>query len=170
MILEFSKIRLRQIDQGDIEMLRQWRNDQKIVQFMFFNQYITESMQQKWFSSLGESDFYFIIEYRTKALGLINLSDLQEKDNAAFAGLFIYEEAYWGTQIPVLASMRLLKFAFEERKLATVYAKVQKANIAAKKYNNNLGFDDCSEELQSINLENYTNVLKPLMNRISWLR
>ena len=168
MILAFSSIRLRRIDYGDIEMLRQWRNDQKIVQFMFFNEHISKEMQAQWYSSLKEIDFYFIIEYQNKPVGLINLSEEEEGDSKfAFAGLFIYDDGYWGTQIPVLASMCLLQFAFVERKLDIVYAKVQKANKAAKKYNNNLGFKDCNEELQSINLENYKKVLKPLMQRIS---
>jgi RimJ/RimL family protein N-acetyltransferase len=81
--------------------------------------------------------------------------------------LFIYDDSYWGTQIPVLASMCLLQFAFEKRKLQTVYARVQRTNNAAKKYNKNLGFEDCNEELQSIKIENYTKVLKPFTNRFA---
>jgi len=167
MILEFSNIRLRQIELGDIEMIRQWRNDQKIVRFMFFNQHITEEMQLEWFSSLQAYDFYFIIEYQNKDLGLINLSSEKLEDRSAFAGLFIYDDSYWGTQIPVLASMCLLQFAFEKRKLQTVYARVQRTNNTAKKYNKNLGFEDCNEELQSIKIENYTKVLKPFTNRFA---
>ena len=166
MILRFSNVRLRRIELKDIEMLRQWRNDEKIVQYMFFNTYITESMQLKWFESLKMHDYYFVIEYQGKALGLIHLADEDTLEHVAHAGLFIYDESYWGTQVPVLASLRLLEFAFEERMLKTVYAKVQASNKAARRYNKNLGFKEEGKELLSLEVETYKTKLKPLVQRI----
>lgn len=170
MILTFLNIQLRRIDQEDIEMLRQWRNDQKIVQFMFFNKHITKEMQQQWFDALGPKDFYFIIEYKNKALGLINLSSESNEERAAQAGLFIYDESYWGTQIPVIASLCLLEFAFEQLGLKTIYAKVQKKNTAAKNYNRSLGFKDVTEELQDLDEAAYMHRVQPLKKRIANLK
>ncbi|MEX0595449.1 MAG: GNAT family N-acetyltransferase [Candidatus Paceibacterota bacterium] len=166
MILSFSTIQLRRIDFNDIELLRHWRNDQKIVQFMFYKKHISKEMQRKWFLSLNETDFYFIIEYQNKPLGLINLADEQIAEQAAFAGLFIYDESYWGTQVPVLASLCLLRFAFEDRKLESVYAKIQKSNVHAKIYNRNLGFRDFDQELQRIDKASYKDIVQPLLRRI----
>ena len=73
MILDFSGIRLRQIELEDIELLRVWRNDHKIGQFMFFREHITKEMQLACYKSLTFNDFYFIIEYQDKTLGLIHL-------------------------------------------------------------------------------------------------
>jgi RimJ/RimL family protein N-acetyltransferase len=166
MILKFSSITLRKIELSDIEMLRQWRNDEKIAQFMFFNEQISRQMQLDWFNSLAPSDFYFIIEYQDKALGLINLVCEDADAQTAFAGLFIYDDSYWGTQAPVLASICLLQFAFEERKLKEVFAKVQESNSAAKSYNKALGFEDRSSELQCISFKAYTNFVVSLKHRI----
>lgn len=158
MILAFCDLHLRRIDQQDLELLRQWRNDEKITRHMFFRDYISREMQLDWFASLKENDYYFIIEYKKAALGLINLADFNLEMTRCSAGLFIYNEAYWGGPIPVLASICILDFAFENLKVQEVWAKVQKDNLAARKYNEQLGFVIDSEEWQVLKLNHYKQI------------
>lgn len=165
MKLSFCGIVLRRIVHDDIEMLRSWRNDKKIAGFMFYQEYITSEMQEKWFQSLSSSDYYFIIEVDRSPLGLIHLAKDKEEVDCAHAGLFIYDESYWGSQIPVLASLCLLRFAFEQLLLKQVKAKVRKENTIAWKYNERLGFCKISDELQQLNVISYKSRLHKIISQ-----
>lgn len=164
MIIDFCGIHLRRLEQCDIEMLREWRNDLKITQHMFYQDYISPEMQQVWFDKLRDRDFYFIIEVEEESIGLIHLVNDEETLDTAYAGLFIYEETYWGTQIPVLASLALLRFAFEELSLSKVKAMVRKENKAALQYNEQLGFERLTEEVQALSAKDYEEKVRKLID------
>lgn len=126
---------------GEIELVRSWRNDPKISRNMFFTQHISPEMQQKWFVSIdNESNFYFLISYHGKYVGMINASEIDDAQKTAFAGLFIHDESYWGTDIPVRASLAMLDFFFAQHRIEVFYAKTKMENKAAIRYNEMLGF------------------------------
>lgn len=164
MTLRFNEIELKRITLSDIELLRKWRIDPKISKKMFFREYITEEMQLNWFQNLNETDFYFIIKKNNNSIGLINLNE--EGNQIAQVGLFIYDDKYWGGPIPVFASLALLQFAFEERKLNNVYAQVLTENILAQKYNKNLGFSEIENCRQNLDITNYLTTTQKLIHKI----
>lgn len=166
MKIDFCGVALRRLKKTDIEMLRLWRNDRKISQHMFYQEHITSAMQEAWFTSLSADDYYFIIAYNEHALGLIHLSRDESEQESAYAGLFIYEDSYWGTQVPVLASLALLRFAFENLGLNTVKAKIRKENKLAWKYNRQLGFVKVSENLQGLDKASYQSTVRDLIKKI----
>ncbi len=163
MILNYCGISIRRFEREDIEMVRIWRNDPKITKHMFYQEHITPEMQKSWFDSLSNNDYYFIIEKDEIPLGLISLAFDSLEERSAYAGLFIYEESYWGTQIPVLASLALLRFAFDDLDLALVKARVQKENKVARRYNEQLGFKRLSDEVQQLEAKTYYSKLTGLI-------
>lgn len=162
MTLSFNEVQLKRVEEADIEMLRQWRNDKKIAANMFYQEYITAEMQQRWFNSLTDTDYYFIINYRKEAIGLINLKN---ENHHYFAGLFIYNEKYWGTPLPIYASLALLQFAFERLTLTEVLAKVREENLKAIAYNKSLGFKLVNKITMKINAEDYLSKTHPLIKK-----
>ncbi|MEX0811142.1 MAG: GNAT family N-acetyltransferase [Chitinophagales bacterium] len=131
-------IRLRK---EHIELLRYWRNHPDIAVFMDYQTFITEEMQMKWYKSLDVAkDFYFIIAYQNKDIGLIHVSDISWNKKSGQAGLFIWDQKYWKTQVPVFASLNLIAFAFGFLGLNKLIAKVMDNNKAAIIYNLRLGF------------------------------
>lgn len=166
MIANLRDISLHKILHSDIEMLRNWRNNKKIASNMFYQKHITSQMQEKWFNSLTNNDFYFIIRTKDKAIGLINLAQIDTKKQEGQVGLFIYNEEFWGTPAPVFASLLLLQFAFEEKKLNCVWAKVRTENKQAINYNKMLGFEMVKENMQQLTFSNYKNIVKPLLQKI----
>lgn len=163
MTLSYNDVILNQIRLEDIELLRNWRNDPKITERMFFRDFITEEMQLNWFLGLKATDFHFIIKYKNEPIGLISLNN--ELDGTAQVGLFIHNDTFWGGPIPIFASLALLKFAFEKRKLQKVYAKVLDENIIAQKYNKNLGFGEMQNSMQILTIENYKKTVCNLINK-----
>lgn len=119
-----------------------WRNDEKIQRHMFFAQLITSEMQAKWFASINnEYNHFFIIEYNGQEVGLINTSHINFVTKTAEAGLFIFEDKYWGTDVPVRASLAMLDFFFHHHILDSIEAKTKVDNKAAINYNKQLGFE-----------------------------
>jgi len=134
-------ITLERITPEHLEMVRQWRNDPKISKFMFHHGEITSAMQQEWFESINNiSNFFFIIQYHGKQVGLINMSAIDWDKHEAFSGLFIYENEYLGTDVPARASLAMLDVFFLLSGMKKVYAKVRGNNKIAHRYNTSLGF------------------------------
>lgn len=135
-------ITLERLREDQSEMVRKWRNDKKISQFMFYAGTITETMQQEWFTSIdNEQNFFFIIWYKQQPVGLINISSIDWENKTAYTGLFIYEEKFWGTDVPVMASLALLDIFFIIFNIQSAYAKVKGSNMVAHNYNTSLGFN-----------------------------
>lgn len=142
MIIAHYGIQLIRLTKAKIELVRMWRNDEKIQRHMFFAQLITPEMQEQWFASINnEFNHYFVIEYNGQEVGLINTSHIDYNAKKADAGLFIFEEKYWGTDVPVRASLAMLDFFFHHNILDSIEAKTKVDNKAALNYNKQLGFE-----------------------------
>ena len=132
---------LERLTTAHIEMVRQWRNDTKIAGFMFYKGEITRQMQSDWFASVdNEQNFFFIIHYKNKPVGLINISSIDWENKTAYTGLFIYDDVCLGTDVPVSASLAMLDVFFMLFNVQMVYAKVKGNNRVAHNYNTALGF------------------------------
>lgn len=141
MIISKYGIKLIRVKQQHIEMLRQWRNSEQISRFMEYKEHITPEMQQRWFLSLGAvKDFYFIIEYKDKPVGMIHASHINWREATGEAGLFIYEQNLQSNYIPVMASLAMVDVFFGLFRMEKLFAKVMAGNKVAEKYNTNLGF------------------------------
>ena len=142
MIISRYGINLVRVQKEHIEMIRVWRNDPKIRDHMFFKSEITSEMQKKWFNSVNnDENFYFMVCPAEQPIGLISISSIDYEHNKAFAGLFIYDDNYLGTDVPVRSSLCLLDIFFTYTPIATLYAKVRDSNIVADQYNTSLGFE-----------------------------
>ncbi len=132
---------LERVEERHIEMIRNWRNDGKIAQHMFYSGQITTEMQRDWFNSINNlSNFFFLINYEERSVGLINISALDKEQKTAFSGLYIYDDSLLGTDIPVRASLAMLDLFFNCFDVEKVFAKVRGNNKVAHKYNTALGF------------------------------
>lgn len=167
MIIRGEEITLRRLQREDLELLRHWRNDPSIRQHMFFRQHITREMQVSWFRTIdNQRNHYFIIDHDGDSIGMIHLSDIDVDDRIGFAGLFIYETRYQGTQVPVIASLVLLKLAFESFRLARVHAKVRPENRRVRTYNERLGFQMRGDRTMVIDRAGYDRATKSLMDLV----
>lgn len=134
-------VTLKRIKEEHIEMIREWRNDPKIMKHMFFRALITPAMQEEWYRSINnDQNYYFIIYMDTIPCGLISISSIDFDNKNAFAGLFIYDDRYLGTDVPVRASLSILDVFFCFTNVESVYAKVRDSNLVAHLYNTSLGF------------------------------
>lgn len=134
-------ISLERLQKKDIELVRHWRNDKKISRHMFYKGEITRQMQREWFASVdNEQNFFFLIQYKKSPIGLINISSIDWENKTAYSGLFIYDDKFLSTDVPVMSSLAMLDVFFVLFGMETIYAKVKGDNSVAHRYNTSLGF------------------------------
>ncbi len=143
MIVKQYGVIYHRVLEKDLEVLRYWRNQSFIRNTMQFKDYITPSMQKQWFHKINDAfNYYFIIEHQGKKVGLINCKDTAPDTRLAEGGIFIWEKSYWGTSIPVFASLTMLQAVFEVFKSGDAsVATVAIDNKKALDFNLMLGYE-----------------------------
>lgn len=141
-ILQKYGITLRRIEQSDIELLRQWRNNPDINKYMAYRAHITPEMQQQWFERVNTPlHYYLLIITEGKAVGVINTKNINMDEGFGEGGIFIWEQQYWRTYLPTLATLTLLEFTFDVLSDFDVsVARVMRDNDVAARYNRALGY------------------------------
>lgn len=147
-VLDNYNVILRQLTHSKIELIRKWRNHPKIQQFMEYRDEITPEMQEKWFNRINNSNnYFFIIEYENRDIGLINIRDIDNERTYGESGIFIWDENVYGHGIAVKAGLCMYDFAFNELNLKFLIAHIFNTNPASIKYHQKFGFAlDSSEE------------------------
>jgi RimJ/RimL family protein N-acetyltransferase len=133
-------VTLKRLTLDKIELVRNWRNDPKISQYMEFRDYITSEMQGKWFERINNKyNYYFIINYDMEEIGLVNIKDVDFYNRCAESGIFIYNDKYLNTDIGFRSALCNTDFAFEVLKLDYLYGHVMSDNKRALRFNKAFG-------------------------------
>ena len=141
MIIEGYGVRLRSIGQDDLELMRKWRNDASLNQFLLNREYISEDDQRQWFSNLDKTNnLFFIIEIKNVSLGFIALKEIDWEAGTAVSNILIGDTEYSGTPYPVFASMLLTEFFFFIWNGKKIYSTTYKDNIKAVELDKRLGY------------------------------
>jgi len=155
-IIEKYNVTLMRLTEDKIEMVRKWRNDPKIVQYMNYKEYITPEMQQKWFQRINNNNnYFFIIIYDKKEIGLINIRDIDYEKKEGEGGIFIYDDEYLDSDVPFRAALCLTDFCFEELCLKKIKAHILNNNKRAIEFNTFLGFK-IAENQENVKNQLYT--------------
>jgi RimJ/RimL family protein N-acetyltransferase len=103
--------------------------------------HITEEMQAKWFKSVdNDGNYYFVIESDEKRIGLTNIKEIDYETRCGEWGIFLCDERYLNSIMPVKAAIILLDFGFYDLKLETMYAHILRTNKRAVTFNREFGF------------------------------
>jgi UDP-4-amino-4,6-dideoxy-N-acetyl-beta-L-altrosamine N-acetyltransferase len=134
-------VTLKRISAEDLELVRFWRNSQKIRDNMIYREYITPEMQKKWFDSINNyNNFFYIIQVNNDSIGLIDNKNTDWTMGTTESGLFLYDEKYYNTYIPIAASFILIEVGFYILNGKDARIKVLRTNKKAINYNTRLGF------------------------------
>jgi hypothetical protein len=140
--IEQYGVKLIRLQQEDIELVRYWRNQSDIANYMEYRNYITPSAQIKWFNSINNKyNYYFIIEFDNKKVGLINSKDYNPEFGFGEGGIFIWDKNYIDSYVAVFSTLCLLNFVFFTLKLnVKSIARILKNNHKAVNYNQQIGY------------------------------
>lgn len=141
MKLSKFNVTLKRLTEDKIEMVRNWRNDEKISSFMEFREIITPEMQVKWFHKINnENNYYFIIEFDDKEIGLMHIRDIDYNLKVGESGIFIYDDYYLNSDVSFRACLCQADYGFEELKLDRIIGHILKDNKRSIKFSEFLGF------------------------------
>lgn len=137
-----STVYFEKLSHSKIELLRNWRNQNFVLEQMEFQDFISPKEQETWFESMknNSSYEYYIFGIENEPVGLVHLAEIDKINKSATVGLFIGNASYIGTGIAFDASSFIIKRAFDELSLETLFAKVKNTNHPALQYNAFLGF------------------------------
>lgn len=137
-----STVYFEKLSHSKIELLRNWRNQNFVLEQMEFQDFISPEEQETWFESMknNSSYEYYIFGIEHEPVGLVHLAEIDKINKSATVGLFIGNASYIGTGIAFDASSFIIKRAFDELALETLFAKVKNTNHPALQYNAFLGF------------------------------
>jgi len=142
MIIRKYGIVLRRLKIGDIELLREKRNQDSVRNYMFYKNIISKEEQKEWFYSINNKlNYYFIIEYEDKKIGLINGKNIDYDKRTSEGGIFIWDENYRNIEISAIASVIMAEFTFMVLMFNKTFAEVLASNNAQVKYNEFMGYE-----------------------------
>jgi len=146
MKIEINGLVIERLKERDIELVRQWRNSDSTRKNMLYQKVITKEEQAKWFHSINNfNNFYFILNYKGRKVGLFNIKDINWDERTGEAGIFMNERDLSTLLLPVVGTVtinELLKNVFGIKK---IYAKVRKENKAMHRINALLGYKKAKE-------------------------
>jgi RimJ/RimL family protein N-acetyltransferase len=162
-VLEQYGVKLVRLQEPDIELVRYWRNQSDITNYMEYRNYITPSNQKKWFKSINNKlNYYFIIVYDDKKVGLINSKDYDPKLGFSEGGIFIWDKNYLNSYVAIYSTLCFLNFIFHHLKISKKsLARILRTNPRAIKYNQQIGYkllpgqEDVENQLYELTEEDY---------------
>ncbi len=142
LLIDGYGVRLVRLAEDKIELVRRWRNDPKIAQYMDFRGYITEEMQKVWFKKIdNEYNYYFIIMIEEKEVGLVDIKDIDYRKGVGESGIFLWDDSFLGKQISYRSLLTLHDFAFKNLHLKSLISHIFNNNIRSQKSYISLGFE-----------------------------
>ena len=168
MILSRYGIRLVRVKPEHLELIRTKRNDPAIRRYMNFRETITCEMQLRWFRSISNAyNFYYLIEYKGEFIGLVNDKNINWELKTSEGGLFIWDQRYIASIVPLLVSLLICEMAFYVLGWDYSIIRVLPDNQRAIDFNLSLGFVRCGEApggllLMKLTRENFEASLQKL--------
>ena len=163
LILEQFDVRLIRLQREDLELVRTWRNSAHVRDNMVYKDYISKEMQNAWFETINNpNNYYFIIEFDSKKVGVINAKNFEKEQGFGEGGIFIGDQTYEHSFAAVYASLCLLNFVFYMlRNINISRIRILKDNFRAIQYNKLLGYEwvedseDGLNQIYELTKENY---------------
>jgi len=144
-MLESENIILRQIEEKDLEKLKNWRNSPVVRPTLRQFTLLNMINQKKWLESLYTSylpeTVMFVIESKAGLLlGACGLTYINWKEGHTDVTIYIGEEDWQGKGIATEALQRLIKYGFEELRLHRLFAVIFGYNTPSIKLFEKCGF------------------------------
>lgn len=132
---------LRSIEADDLEVIRSWRNNASVNEYLITKEFISEEKQTRWFENLDPMDsMYFIIEAKTNRIGLIYANEVNVENQSFNGNIFIGDHLETTSAAPVKAVVMLFEFMFNQLSFEHVYSNINKHNTSAILMNRRMGF------------------------------
>ena len=143
-VAQFENIIIRPLEQQDIELLRQWRNDEKISTYLASIPHISGEMQKNWFDRyLSDRDniTFAIVEdqFLKRVVGSLSIYGFHEHE-AEIGKIVIGDAEAHGKQVGYRALLLALSYGYEFLRINKFLLNVHEDNVAARTIYQKVGF------------------------------
>lgn len=138
--LEGETVELRTIETEDVDFLQRTINDPEVRTTLAPTRPMNRSAEREWVESLGETDsINLLVCVDETRVGSVDLKPPNQVWGVAEIGVMI-ASGHWNEGYATEAISLLCGFAFNQRRLNKVYAKVGSKNPAAERVLEKVGF------------------------------
>lgn len=128
------------IERNDVEFLHRLVNHPRVRPSVFSYAPLNRAQEREWVESVGEDDeVRLLVRADGDPAGTVGLNSPNVVWGTAEVGYMI-DPDHWGNGYATDAVSRLCQYAFEERRLNKVYAKVYATNPASRRVLEKVGF------------------------------
>lgn len=108
-------VKLRPILEEELEMIMNWRMSPEITKFMYSDPKLTLEMQKQWYENLksDESCIYFMIESDGESIGVLNICDIDRKNQKCSWGYYIAVKEKRSLLLALALEWNLYNFVFD---------------------------------------------------------
>ncbi len=153
------------------EIVRTWRNDKNISQYMFTNHYITKEEHHQWIEKLKTKTTAkaWIIRFNNNPVGVVSLSNIDFKKKTTEWGFYIANESFRGKGIGSATLYRLMEYVFDTLHLQTMTTMVLENNPVAVKMYEKFGFKKDTNNIHQIERNGKKiTVFNMRFSRVNW--
>ncbi|WP_027963991.1 GNAT family N-acetyltransferase [Halalkalibacillus halophilus] len=155
-MLSSKRIKLRKVENDDVETYHQWRNDLEVMastspSLDLYSLDDTRGFVENVFIGSDSSKSYMIEELdQQQAIGITSLINIDYKNRNAELIIDIGEKTYWGSGYGTEAVTLLLNFAFQELNFHRLSLRVFSFNEKAIHLYKKLGFQEEGKSRQAL--------------------
>ncbi|MQL51451.1 UDP-4-amino-4,6-dideoxy-N-acetyl-beta-L-altrosamine N-acetyltransferase [Desulfofundulus thermobenzoicus] len=168
-----SLVRLQTITENDLELIRKWRNQDEIRNFMYTNHIISPEEHRKWYEKISNdpSVKYWIFSNDGKMKnGLVCLYNIDAKNKSAFWGFYVGDLQTKGKGIGSRVEFTILDHVFLVMDLNKLNCEVLSFNEVALNLHKKFGFEEEGYFKKHIFRDNkYFDVIRLAMLKEDWL-
>lgn len=141
--LRGETVTLRTVEEEDVPFLQETINDPDVRYGLSATEPVSEQAEREWVESISSDDaddVHLLVCVDGSAVGIVGLNDVTDRIGTAEVGYWLTPDA-WGNGYTTDAVRALAEYAFEERRLHRVYAKVLAGNDGSQRVLEKAGFE-----------------------------
>jgi len=139
--IDGEEVALATIEEADLPFLRDTINDPAVRAGLLYRPPLNLAQECEYFEDVvsGDDSVNLLVRVDGEPAGTIGLEAIDDVNGTAEIGLFL-AEPHWGCGVGTEAARLLTDFAFRERRLHRVYARVRTDNEASARIWEKLGY------------------------------
>jgi len=125
-ISEVMPLRLVLIQESDLEKIKNWRMLPEVTNYMYTDPKLTMNNQLQWFTDINNNPAvkYWIIEYNSTKIGVLNLSDIDNTNKRCKWAYYIADNSYRGKGIGKTLECNIYDYVFYKLNLNKLVGEV----------------------------------------------
>jgi hypothetical protein len=108
-------LELRKIKQDDLEMIMKWRMDPDVTKYMYTDPKLSIEKQREWYDKVSgsTSEKYWLIAIDDTAIGVLNLTEIDERNKRCSWAYYIGDTSFRGRGIARILECNIYDYVFE---------------------------------------------------------